>query len=139
LSTDDQSRLAQELLRKGDVEAAIAILEDLAAQEPLREDLVPMLVDAHTRYAQMIAMNRHASPEALNHVLYSHYMRILELEPENLEAQAGLQSVKMWFESHGMTLPEQVDPILFLPKTGDESAEDETDGTEGEGSSEEDQ
>jgi len=129
LSGEEQSRRAQELLRRGDVEGALTILEQMAATEPMSDDLGRMLLEAHTRYVHTIAMSRGVTPEELNRVLYSHYVRILELDPENAEAQAGLNSVRVWFEGHGMTLPETVDPLAFLPvedeaETSDEVIED---------------
>jgi len=119
----DQSHDAQELLRNGDFEAAIAILEDMSANEENIENLTGMLIEAHLGYAQAIALSRRVDPRPLNEVLYSHYMRILELDPENEEAQAGINAASVWFEGHGMELPSEIDPLAFLPVGEDQSSE----------------
>jgi hypothetical protein len=119
----DQSREAQELLRSGNIEQAIAVLEDMAAHEPPSPGLRDQLIEAHTMYTQRIAMNRMVMPQVLNEVLYCHYMRILELDPENEEATAGLAGVQSWYETHGLTFPEEVDPLKFLPTDMGESSE----------------
>ncbi len=118
------SHEAQDMLRSGDVEAAIAILENMSVGEPPSPELSAQLVDAHIMYVQQIAMTRTTSPQVLNEVLYCHYGRILELDPENEEAIAGLAAVQMWFETHGMILPEEIDPLKFLPDlVSDDSSE----------------
>ncbi|HEX9745934.1 MAG TPA: hypothetical protein VGB30_10960, partial [bacterium] len=58
---------------------------------------------------------RMVPPNLLNETLYNHYMRVLELDPENAEAEAGVSASMVFFESRGMTPPEKVDPLAFLP------------------------
>ncbi len=126
LTPEDQSAKAQELLRTGDVEGAITILEGMSATSPQFEGLNDMLIETHMSYVREIISDRTVEPAVLNGVLYHHYMRILELDPANAEATAGLNSVKQWYQAHGMTLPDKVDPLVFLPK--EETVQDDEEG-----------
>jgi len=118
-----RSHEAQEMLRSGNVEGAISILENMSVGEPPSPDLAAQLVDAHIMYTQQIVMTRTTSPQVLNEVLYCHYSRILELDPENEEAIAGLAGVQSWYDTHGMTLPEEIDPLKFLPDLMSDTSE----------------
>ena len=140
LTPEDQGAKAQELLRSGDVEGAITILEGMSATSPKFVGLNDTLIEAHMGYVREIISDRTVEPAVLNGVLYHHYMRILELDPANAEAAAGMNSVKQWYQAHSMTLPDKVDPLVFLPKeetAQDDDATRDSDDEEGESDDEE--
>jgi len=78
-------------------------------------ELISDLVTAHEMYVHLIANERGIAPLDLNKVMFSHYSRILELDGSNVEAEAGLNGVRAWYETHAMTLPSEVNPIDCLP------------------------
>ncbi len=129
---DDQIMYAMELLQIGDEETALRILEGIYQAGSEREDLPRFLSRAHSQYAESIRGNREVRAEFLNEVLYSHLMRILEFEPENEEAQAGLMVVMGWYERQEIAPPDPIDPLAFLPpdEPGEEEAIEETDESE---------
>lgn len=129
---EDPAMIAQDLMRHGDMEGALAILENMSAAGPMTDDLSALLIDAHLRYVNQIAMNRQVELSVLNDVLFSHYMRVLELDPENEEAIAGMNSVRFWYEGHGVTPPEAIDPLAFLPTEETEEVDAEPEESEGE-------
>lgn len=111
---DDQIQFAMELLNDGDTYNALLIFEDVYEAGSEREDMPRFLVMAHTQYSREVSMTRGVDPARLNEVWYMHLMRILALEPENPEALAGVKAVMIFYESRGMTLPEEIDPVAFL-------------------------
>jgi hypothetical protein len=110
-----QVELANEQMRQGNFDEAIAILETMAETTPDFPGLNEKLIEAHLGYTNKIAGERMVPPNLLNETLYNHYMRVLELDPENAEAEAGVSASMVFFESRGMTPPEKVDPLAFLP------------------------
>jgi hypothetical protein len=109
-----QKKMAEKLLLDGNNEEAFQILETMAAQVPKSEampqDLKGDLLKAHTGYiSQIIARNDIPDP-VKNHLYYSHYSRILQLDPENAEAKSGFDNAKTFFESNNLPLPDKINP-----------------------------
>ncbi|HDS30411.1 MAG TPA: hypothetical protein ENN67_05135 [Firmicutes bacterium] len=115
VTDDEKIQYAMELLQQGDDINAVIILEGIWSSAPERDDLPALLVQAHTQYVRRISTMRGIDMEILNEVLYSHLQRILEFEPDNAEAAAGLSSVQMFYENRGLTLPAEINPLAFLP------------------------
>lgn len=104
-----------ELLAKNDFKGAIRRLEFIAqTKRPMPDNLKKAIVESHNRYIASLSTNRHAPLDLLNEVVYSHAMRILELEPDHAEAKAAMESVKMYFRNNNKIPPVVVDPLAFL-------------------------
>ena len=116
---------ARRLFQDGDFEGAITILEGLAATEP-SPVVNNLLIQTHGTYAMKVSEMQDVDPLEANTVLYSHVMRVLELDPANAEAQQGLDQVKAWFESNQKPLPETVDPLAFIAVPEEAEGETET-------------
>jgi len=101
-------------------------LENEWKQSPGRTDLKEDLVTVHEIYARSIVRERGVDLAILNRVLYSHYQRILQLDPSNAEAVAGLNGTRAWYYNTGVTLPTVVDPLDFLPGHAPKETEQET-------------
>jgi hypothetical protein len=104
----------QQMLRDRDYETAITRLEGMYAQEPTAR-VTNLLIQAHGAYAIMVSEMSGVDETDANRVLYMHLMRVNELDPNNQEARQGLEQVKAWYDNHNMPLPEQVEPLAFLP------------------------
>jgi hypothetical protein len=124
-AADDQGRTAQRLIRQGDFETAINILEDMSAKAPLSDEMKGLLVQSHLGYAKTITLYPGLTPQLLNDTLYSHYMRVLALDPQNAEAQAGIASLRTYYNSSGLTPPAEVNPLAFVPQPDGNSANSE--------------
>jgi hypothetical protein len=150
-AADEESagKLAQEKMRSGDIEGAIAIIENMAATSPLAEGMSALLSEAHMQYAKKVTEMKDVAEDLKNEVLYYHYMRVLELNPANEEAQAQVEIIKQWYAAQGLTLPETIDPLKFIPmieqgtapsdteSTGEETTEEGSEGQEGTGEKDE--
>ncbi len=123
MSSQERTDEAQRLLRAGDFEGAISILEQMSATVSSGE-LTGMLIEAHLGYADQIAENTTVDPRVLNDIRYQHYMRVIELDPENTEVLAGMMSVRVWYEANNAIPPREIDPLIFLPTQEDEADED---------------
>lgn len=110
----DQMEGANRLLQQGRVDEAILLLEGMAENEPGREDIIGPLIEAHSMYADQVSRLSNSFPMLVNQVLYSHYSRILELDPENADAKSGLELVTEFYGAQNLSLPEEIDPTLLL-------------------------
>ena len=101
-------------------------LENEWKQSPGRAELKEDLVTVHEIYARSIVRERGVDLEILNRVLYSHYQRILQLDPGNAEAVAGLNGTRAWYYNTGVTIPDVINPLDFLPRHIPEESEQES-------------
>ena len=101
-------------------------LENEWKRSPGGTDLRQDLVTVHEIYARSIIRERGVDLAILNRILYSHYQRILQLEPANAEAAAGLNGIRAWYYNTGMTMPAVVNPLDFLPGHAPKETEQET-------------
>lgn len=118
----------QHLLRTGDFQQAIARLEDMYSEDP-SPGVTNLLVQAHANYAIRISEAPDVDEVEANETLYMHLSRILELDPENPEALQHIESVKAWYETHNMPLPDQIEPLYFLESMEEDAAEEPADET----------
>jgi len=114
-SGEELSMQAQDLMRDGDIEGAIRLLEDMKANEIEVEDLDAMLIDAHLLYAAEVSQTRRIDPMLIYEVMFNHYQRVLELDPENEEAHAGIASIGEFLPVSRPNTEAGVDPLMFLP------------------------
>lgn len=113
-----QRRDAERLLMEGKNDEAFMILETMAAESPssgtMSQDLRGLLIEAHTKYIDQISAMDNIPELIANHLLYSHYSRILQLDPENADAKTGLDAVKSFYENQKLPLPDTVNPTETL-------------------------
>ena len=114
----EQRRTAERLLMEGKSDEAFMILETMAAESPspdgVPQDLRSLLIEAHTKYIDQITAMTNIPELIANHLLYSHYSRILQLDPENADAKTGLDAVKSFYENQKLPLPDTVNPTETL-------------------------
>jgi len=125
-SGDDRDENSADSTEKA-AAAEIITLEARWSEGDHSGELKQDLVIYHEIYVHSIVQARGVDPAVLNRVLYSQYVRILELDSGNVEAEAGLNGVRAWYETHGMTMPSVCNPIDFLPGHAPEEAPDEAD------------
>ena len=115
---------AQQLIRDGNFEEAITQLERMYSEDPTVR-VTNLLIQAHGAYAIKVSEMSNIDETDANRVLYMHLMRVNELDPENPEGIQGLEQVKTWYENHNMPLPEQVEPLAFLPPSEESELEEQ--------------
>lgn len=123
---------AQSAMRSGDMETAIAILESMTLNIPPDELTSRMLIDAHLGYAFQISASGYTDLEAVNLVQFHHYVRVLNLDPDNSEALAGVTTAGAWLADRGIEPPVEIDPLIFLPVTDVEESADSDENTDAE-------
>ncbi|HDS30711.1 MAG TPA: hypothetical protein ENN67_06680 [Firmicutes bacterium] len=123
---EEAGRQAQEMMRSGNIEGAIFILENMSAQSPLSESMNLVLVEAHLAFAKEVAEKQDVDDAVLHEILFTHYMRVLQLDPANEVAMSRLDEIRQWYIDNGLRPPETINPLKFIHAPQDEVTADES-------------